>query len=495
MRTFIIFLLFSSVFCHNRITKFECNSSNKTITRLKCWVKAFDRRNPVGNIDGELVRKIPNANMYFHRFHKISKDQDYRSNLLLEKIEFCKIMDGASASPFLMSFIDSLRSINYRMATFCSTIGPILLRNISFASDQFTLFTPVGYYLMNVRVFDEIDDNIMSYELFHKLSTDNPYKRSLHVENLEYCKILKGTSFSPFLDKVFSWFNYLHKDFSLACNSTGLLKFHNISFNSNPMLATFPPGFHLSVYKFYDKKDFNIFNVTIVTKIQCNSSNLTISQYKCWTRAYDRRNPVANVEYNLNRNISNGLITFELYHSLSKDLRYTRTLFVENIEFCKIIKGASATEFLTELVETIRYVNENFVLACNTTGLIKFHNMTLNGNSALDIFPPGFYLCIYKFHDKKDSNIFNISMSGVLMGNICIKADSGIENIVKIDLTQNVQILFFGNKEESQAMKDLRNAELERSSRSLQISIFQDQESFCDSQYEAYERLQDPAKN
>lgn len=46
---------------NHRLTKVECNASNKSISELFCFMRAFNRRHPVGNFGFNLNRKIKNG--------------------------------------------------------------------------------------------------------------------------------------------------------------------------------------------------------------------------------------------------------------------------------------------------------------------------------------------------------------------------------------------------------------------------------------------------
>jgi hypothetical protein len=103
----------------------------------------------------------------------------------------------------------------------------------------------------------------ISYEFLYAINNDRPYRHYLHIDNLEFCKILKGASSTPFMVRAVGWFQQISKNFPFICNSTGLLHFHNLTFNSNPMMVAYPAGYHRSILRFYDKNDFNIFNVSM----------------------------------------------------------------------------------------------------------------------------------------------------------------------------------------------------------------------------------------
>ncbi|KAG5668537.1 hypothetical protein PVAND_016475 [Polypedilum vanderplanki] len=108
-----------------------------------------------------------------------------------------------------------------------------------------------------------IPNGLVSFEFCYTLNEESPYKRSLHIENLEFCRLLKENSTNPFFEKAMSTYQFINSNSSYACNSTGLLKFYNLTFNDAPIFTIYPPGFHLFFTRFFDQNDSNILNVTI----------------------------------------------------------------------------------------------------------------------------------------------------------------------------------------------------------------------------------------
>jgi hypothetical protein len=43
---------------HNRYTKIECKSSGQSVKNVNCFVKAFNRRSPVVNVEFDMLRKF-----------------------------------------------------------------------------------------------------------------------------------------------------------------------------------------------------------------------------------------------------------------------------------------------------------------------------------------------------------------------------------------------------------------------------------------------------
>ncbi|KAG5668538.1 hypothetical protein PVAND_016476 [Polypedilum vanderplanki] len=151
-----------------------------------------------------------------------------------------------------------------------------------------------------------------------------------------------------------------------------------------------------------------------VTKILCNSSNLTISYYKCWIRAYNRRSPTANLEFMFKRKTPEALMSIELFYTTNKEIPYKRSLHIENFEFCQFFKENMQIPLFGKLTSTIQFINSNSSYACNSTGFVKFHNLTFNGSPIFTVFPPGFHISTTRLFDKNDSNILNVTLWAVL---------------------------------------------------------------------------------
>jgi hypothetical protein len=88
-------------------------------------------------------------------------------------------------------------------------------------------------------------------------------------------------------------------------------------------------------------------------------------------------------------------------------------LLIENFQYCKILKGAAATPFAEKIVKTYFALNPNFPLICNSTGLLKFHNLTFIDTPLTGAFPSGFHMMNFHYRDELDSKIFNMTMWGV----------------------------------------------------------------------------------
>lgn len=69
MRTTLFSLLFASIIAISsakyvyRFTKINCTTSGKTISNLTCYIKSYDRRNPIINVEFKINRRIGNDGM------------------------------------------------------------------------------------------------------------------------------------------------------------------------------------------------------------------------------------------------------------------------------------------------------------------------------------------------------------------------------------------------------------------------------------------------
>lgn len=54
-------LVASEVICFYRVSKVECGSSRKTASNVRCYLRAYNRKNPLINAAYTLNRKVVNG--------------------------------------------------------------------------------------------------------------------------------------------------------------------------------------------------------------------------------------------------------------------------------------------------------------------------------------------------------------------------------------------------------------------------------------------------
>ncbi|KAG5668528.1 hypothetical protein PVAND_016467 [Polypedilum vanderplanki] len=138
--TFVFLIKFYD-FKHHRATKIECGSSMKTISGLKCWLRAFDRRSPVGNIQFYLNRKVDKLCFSFQRFHKISKHTNFEQHTNVENIEFCRSLNAANSISFLESslVLASAHSFFSPLSSVTVILGAHYITKIEPSQQRFTI--------------------------------------------------------------------------------------------------------------------------------------------------------------------------------------------------------------------------------------------------------------------------------------------------------------------------------------------------------------------
>jgi hypothetical protein len=128
-----------------RFLKIDCNTSKISVINDKCYIKSFDRRKPLANMEFYVLRKLPdlkvkiNILLIFYLFlthfqlllevsYKMESTGDYHKFLSLENIEFCKVLNGAKALQLLKMGIDALTSV-IDISLLCTSTGQINFNN------------------------------------------------------------------------------------------------------------------------------------------------------------------------------------------------------------------------------------------------------------------------------------------------------------------------------------------------------------------------------
>ncbi|KAG5668527.1 hypothetical protein PVAND_016466 [Polypedilum vanderplanki] len=151
-----------------------------------------------------------------------------------------------------------------------------------------------------------------------------------------------------------------------------------------------------------------------LTKVECNTSEKSISKLFCYLRAYDRRKPVGNFGFVLHRKITDGLFLLSRYHRTKNDEPYTQDLFMERIEVCKLFLGATNTIFLKQVLEWAMKISKDLTKLCNYSGELKFYNLTIPATALMMILPSGSHRTTLTFYDHEDENIFNITYWAII---------------------------------------------------------------------------------
>ncbi|KAG5668545.1 hypothetical protein PVAND_016483 [Polypedilum vanderplanki] len=151
-----------------------------------------------------------------------------------------------------------------------------------------------------------------------------------------------------------------------------------------------------------------------VKKIECFGSNKTVVNYNCYTKAYNRRSPVFNIELVFKRKTENLKLSTTHHHRIDDKNSYRQILHIENIEICKIIKGSETSAFLKQTVDWMKSVLKDYDHLCKTLGQIKFLNSSVPDSEFLKWFPSGQYLSGFKYFDEIDSDVINLNFSFVM---------------------------------------------------------------------------------
>ncbi|KAG5668548.1 hypothetical protein PVAND_016486 [Polypedilum vanderplanki] len=145
-----------------RMTKVICSSSKKTVINYTCYLKGYNRRSPVLNIQVYSTRHVDMPLITYQNFYKSSSSDSFTPFLKIEKIDFCsKLRDTTLTSTPILSQLYKFAMSIYNFSNICDTMGLIKISNITFENNQMLMLYPIGFHQTVIHVFDEDDENIM----------------------------------------------------------------------------------------------------------------------------------------------------------------------------------------------------------------------------------------------------------------------------------------------------------------------------------------------
>ncbi|CRL02575.1 CLUMA_CG016127, isoform A [Clunio marinus] len=175
MKCFSILILLNIFYLNNangkiyyRFTKIECGTSLKSASSFYCYLKAYRKNFPMINAGFNLTRPITDGKVYLRNF-RLTGGGEYEKIFEYPKIEYCKIINGASSSPFLEAFISYGETLNSNFRDFCKKSGMIWIANISFDDSMLLRMFPSGNYKTQYRLYDNDDSNILNLTYFARL--------------------------------------------------------------------------------------------------------------------------------------------------------------------------------------------------------------------------------------------------------------------------------------------------------------------------------------
>ncbi|KAG5668533.1 hypothetical protein PVAND_016471 [Polypedilum vanderplanki] len=154
------------------------------------------------------------------------------------------------------------------------------------------------------------------------------------------------------------------------------------------------------------------FNIRII-KFNCISSNKTAINTKCYTRAFNRRSPVFNIETKKIRNFEHLKLDLVVFHKLHIDDSHKMILDLEKIEICKLLEGSSSSAFLKSFIAWLSSLFPKTGI-CTILGQINFNNISIPESAFMQMFPTGRYLAVFSYFDDVDKNILQINVTVVL---------------------------------------------------------------------------------
>lgn len=93
---------------------------------------------------------------------------------------------------------------------------------------------------------------------------------------------------------------------------------------------------------------FGVEPFTKFTSIKCESTNKSISSYKCFLKSYSRRNTTINVSANISKPLFNFKLRYELLFS---DIGNSKRIIInETIDLCPFLNGTSPNVLIKWIV-------------------------------------------------------------------------------------------------------------------------------------------------
>ncbi|KAG5668534.1 hypothetical protein PVAND_016472 [Polypedilum vanderplanki] len=301
------------------MTKLECEVLSKTISSHKCYLRAYNRRSPSGNVEIFLERKPVNVKLAISGTHKLTKDGIQKPIFNVENIEICKFIKVTSTDLYLKAFIEWFSSILKDVDQICTDKGQISFYNFTIPESPYLMVLPNGYYetvytfsddleknilkvfihaKINVRVtkfecktskktisdcnctiraynrrspvmnadfiYKRITDNLkITFRPYHKLQLESSYKQVFEFEGVEICKIMKGANDNKFFKTVIDWIRTILPNFDRVCTHKGKFSFRNITFPDSPFVKVFPVGYYMAKFIAHDELDDMIFQALV----------------------------------------------------------------------------------------------------------------------------------------------------------------------------------------------------------------------------------------
>ncbi|KAG5668546.1 hypothetical protein PVAND_016484 [Polypedilum vanderplanki] len=148
-----------------------------------------------------------------------------------------------------------------------------------------------------------------------------------------------------------------------------------------------------------------------ITKINCNASGIIVSNFSCYLRAYDRRNPVMNIEYFSHREAKNLKMSFQVHYKPQRNEDFKTIFHFENYEVCKVEEQTSIRPLLKLAFEWMSKLVKNYFSICTLRNdWVKFNNITVPNSTFLNLFPVGYFCLVSLYSDDFDPNVFNLTV-------------------------------------------------------------------------------------
>lgn len=180
-----IFLAVGEPKTYARMTSVKCEASLKSVENLYCFIKAYVRKYTTLNSGFKLLRTITDGKVSCRTFvsfnnlvitfqlnysveHKRGTDQ-YATVLKLKDLPTCELVKGTD-NPIVKNILQLIKAYAGQFLEICSRQGEFKVANMSLVNSSFIVLWPAGDYKISFKLFDSLDDNIVSLSYTTTLS-------------------------------------------------------------------------------------------------------------------------------------------------------------------------------------------------------------------------------------------------------------------------------------------------------------------------------------
>jgi Protein of unknown function (DUF1091) len=165
-----------------KIRSLKCTSSNKSISsNFKCFAKSYSRKFSTMNFDYFMTRPLFNIMVSVNSWNKFMTHFEnftqmhlefkhgggitpYYNTIINATLNFCEYLNGTKSNPVIKFVLDAMEGrLPNTMIHPCPCEGSVKVYNITLAAIPVHIQFLQGRYKVSVRLYDEEDDNIITF--------------------------------------------------------------------------------------------------------------------------------------------------------------------------------------------------------------------------------------------------------------------------------------------------------------------------------------------